>query len=103
MSSGGAEVTPTAVNSRLNATTQFYRRQQRVGELVVDFATALCDLAETAFDFRGARYDKALLDQFISGLANREIRRWMKNERHTTLRGALSVLRFSSVCRRFIF
>ena len=25
---------------------RFYRRQQKVGELVVDFATALCDLAE---------------------------------------------------------
>jgi hypothetical protein len=89
--SGGAGVTPTAVNSRLNAKTQFYRRQQRVDELVGDFATALCDLAEMAFDFKGARYDKALLDQFISGLRNKEIRRWMKNERHTTLREALSV------------
>jgi hypothetical protein len=82
-----SNITFVDVNQRLQ---RFYRRQQRVGEVVVDYATALCDLAEMAFDFGGARYEKVVIDQFISGLANREIRRWMKNERHTTFRETLS-------------
>jgi hypothetical protein len=69
---------------------RFYKRQQKVGEVVVDYGTALCDLAEPAIETRGARYDKAIRDQFLSGLRNREIQRWVKNERHPTFREALS-------------
>ena len=68
---------------------KFYNRVQLFNESVVDYGTALCRLAEDAFVFNGRALDKVILEQFEVGLFNKEIRRWVRNEKYNSFDDAL--------------
>jgi hypothetical protein len=70
--------------SRTRVLGKFYHRRQRCGELLVDYAVDLCELADRGFDYGGARFEKELSEKFIEGLIDVEIKRWVKSENHPT-------------------